>query len=130
MTTGHFDSLPNLRVLVDGQPRGVIETRDYDRLDPTGPVGNWWWVTLRRDDGVWVEGSVSQELVADSVEELEAKTRRVIEALLANRTGTLSFEPIPGPIPARELPPDDGPEPEDAETSELFRAVDEVVSAG
>lgn len=128
LAAGRFASIPNLRILVDGRPRGIIETRDYERWEADGTYSNWWWITLRRDDGIWVEGSATEEFVAPTMEELEAKTRKVVDVLLARKGTTLTFEAIKGDeLPERELPPEGGEDPEDGSTSEVFAQVDALV---
>jgi len=123
-TSGTFADLPNLRILVDYVPRGTIETRDYEQWDPEGPFTNWWWLTLQRDDGVWVEDSCQIELAADSVEALQLKTAATIKALLAATHAHYSFTAMPGPFEEPE-PPD----AEDGATSVAFAEIDNLCGA-
>lgn len=123
-TSGAFKNLPNLRIHWDHVPIGTIETRDYEQWDPAGPLTNWWWITLRRDDGIWVEGSTSLELAADSKEALEVRTDAAIKLLLAAQHPHLSFTTLPGPLNEPEPP-----EAEDGDTSTMFMAVDALCVA-
>lgn len=118
--SGYFSKLPNLLIKIGGEVRGAIETRDWERWAPDAPYTNWWWITLRRDDGVWVEGSCSEELSAQSLEGLEAATADAIARLQAVG-GVLTFEKLQGNYEDPEPP-----EAEDGDTSELFRQVDQL----
>ena len=121
---GHFETLPNLDIVIDGKRRGYVDVRDFERWDSEGGLSNWWWVTLRRDDGVWIEGSVSEELTAGSVDQLQAMTRTAIQVLTDSRAeGNISFYPTKKPFT------DPDPEPEDDPHSILFQQVDALLSA-
>ena len=121
--SGVLSDLPNLTVFVDSAPRGTIEARDWERWNVDMEYTNWWWMTLQRDDGVWVEDSTRVELAAPSLEQLIEMTRQAIDLLLGMKHPTIRFEAARD-VTAGEDPPD----VEDGETSALFRQVDELVS--
>ncbi|MEO7994767.1 MAG: hypothetical protein ABI743_10250 [bacterium] len=122
--SGAFETIPNLRILVDGKHRGTIDTRDWERWEPETPLTNWWWITCLLDDGSWVEDSCSIELKGATLEELEERTRRAVEALIALKHPEVKFEALKTPI-ADDIPDDAG----EGSTSMLFGTVDRLVCA-
>ena len=123
MQAGHFERIPNLKILVDGRARGWLEMGDYEAWTEESEVSNWFWITLERDDGVWLEGSPTAELTAPDLTTLEARTKQVIELLTGAREGPIGFQPT------KEQVADPDPEPIDPAGSILFEEVDALVSA-